>query len=379
MKKKNFEKHCKINYSKFLFNSSKKGAIMHFVVFIIFAGIATFLLLNLRSGEGLQTKGAWQTETYQVFLEKEKNLMIQDFKIEKIVNDKLGSFFSKDLGCGINSKVPMLNKNDKWCSLTFNNNNVLKEINTNLKHEFGREYDLKIDNNDLIGISKIKLNIKKKVQSIFMIKRPFYLSYSYYPNFRVKFPQNSLRKLEQDSRLLVETCQKENNLQECVKKKPNNWFLGNCYEDDYIENNRIVLFCEKNLKIKFFLDFSPKQPFEVRNLIATFENNKLRLEFDKSSADLYKVYYTDWPNFRLPNNPNDLFSSMTSAYQKKELTIIPSNVCPDVKQDNIGYTCDDKIMYIFMPEKLSYQNKYVAVTIVKENKESQIKEFKQYS
>ena len=90
----------------------------------------------------------------------------------------------------------------------------------------------------------------------------------------------------------------------------------------------MVSFCQKEIGLKFYLDFSPKVPLSVEGLNFVYANNKLSLIFHTGRDFKYRIYYTDWSNFNVPGKAETIFTNMVSTFSKSSVEFEPIITCP---------------------------------------------------
>ena len=336
---------------------SKKGALLHWVVFGILAaiGLFTFLTLNVKVDSGV--KGAWHLQFLEEnYLPAQEKLLELDIQAKEVGTEVLKELavkggFEEQSGCG---------------SVGYNVSDKL--VNFNLWNNAEKECfpDFTQEGSNLF-LKRFKQEITNKSISKVLFKDQYLIgfgntgvinskigSYKYQNNFKVELPYSiqEYNDLISKARRLVMLCQDQKNLKSCLNQykleQYNDWNYSSCDEEKYLEKERKVAFCivgENGLRYNFGLDFSSAQAFKVDSLQVKYDdiNDLYLISFEQDlHADEYSLYYTDFKVGDKKGSVEDVFYGFSEQFNFLESINLENLLevnCPLQKEAGSSYLC----------------------------------------
>ena len=318
---------------------NRKGAIIHWTIFIIIFAIGLFAVLTFFADPTSPLKGKWQQDFLENYVyQAEKDLIaITDTGVgiaEHAMTVVGNTIFSSDLGCGTIMGVTKLNTPDTFCVLQVPER-FLQQFTPLLRDETEIPYDIAVSdsivatsakplvltNEDLLSESRFFLAMRNPnvwKEQLGEVDRttsihPF-VRYSYNPNIEIAIPPlyAALLELENAAIELIRECGGELGLQLCITdNKEDIWELGECGYGLYQEEQHIVNFCAH--EYSFALDFTNGNPGTAKRVDlgdipvtkpvrsidapAEIDDGKIPVSNDGSSnyvpsEDPYRIYFS---------------------------------------------------------------------------------------
>jgi len=377
---------------------NRKGMVFFWILLVILLGVGISLMVNYTFQAG-ETKGVWALSFIRATQEAEKDLLVIDSKAQKVaenVSKEVSSqVFKEDLGCGKAQEVPLWNKKERFCSLQIEEK-FAQKFNSLLDPQDIFNYTLFFQGQELIGKTSVYKAVTPATKGIiptegrsaglltfyeaYLIK-PFDLRYDYNPSFRVKVNLSLpyYVELERQARLLVRTCQSEIDLKTCLNGNKNDtWKYGRCGKEEYLQDGRKVVFCVKEKKINFALDFTSPSVSSPKGLQVSLQGNSVKVSFNPvTEAESYNLYYTNWNPAPIdyPQEAKSLFFASQGKYFYSKQTIANPQPCPTDHQANVPYLCGNEILYWLEEAKIiPGEYYYFTVTSLKGSEESLVYE-----
>ena len=372
----------------------KKGKIIHWLNFALIV-IVVYVLIS-QSGPTLQVKGSWHTGLIKnTYLEAQKDLLQQDIVVKGIGRYTVkqlapnGGFFPKaNSTCGKTSNnFQLWNKLEKECFPEYKKNAVaLSEAI--LKEKLSSKKFINIKFNETLFTAK---GSKKNINTN-------YARYFYDTSFAVDlgYEIKEYEKIKKTAQKLLVTCRNKRNLTSCIKK-PVLWHYGSCENDQELDlQNRVVEFCVEGISSRlplnyhFALDFTPTSPFEVENLLVSYNqnNNTYEISFDQDIlVDGYNIYFTNILNLEdyYGKAKDVLVLGSLGQFSPEKIIIVKNEIIKNQSicnslENNKAYLCDNKIKYILKNQLLEQGKDHsFSVTTIKDNQESNINGFSRAS
>lgn len=361
---------------------SKRGALLHWIMFAILASLGLFLLLLSRATLSQEAKGQWTVDFVKEYAYRaEIKLLELDSKALSAAEETALSLaqnagFQQDSLCGKNNGVNLWNKQEQFCIPSVQD----EAVSALLERLAGERYsEVIITGEKIIGDGPLR-----RIRNLGGYTR----LYSYDPGFDInlQYTFEEYAVIEAEARQLLSKCRQKRNLPSCLNGKPSNW--GICENGI---NERIVSFCidspsktifqEQSMVYKIALDFTPLEALAIEDVIVTKIDTGYEIRFPRDdSAEKYTLYYTNWPAVESKSgNVDDVFEDFSEVfYFRKEVALHNPSIedCPAVRISRIVFRCGNTLYYIVDNDSfLAGETYYFAVTATIDGKESAIASF----
>jgi len=253
---------------------NKKGTIIHWIIFGVFAALGTVFLFSSSSGFDLHPYGTWQASLIHVQQDAEVNLMYLNQVARVAASDAVNNYqqkiFENDVGCGLFAGLPLWNS-DQFCVEQMDIE-YLELFKKSFQEKVTTPHNLNYDNTGqfILGKSEQKLKIiekpvNAKLDSASPYLRqiaslpPFKTEYEVSSAFRIALPEEfiEIKETIDFARLLYLACKNKQDLKACLDKNRRDLKYFNCLTDSpYQEDGRKVIFCKDGEK--FVLEFVPQ-------------------------------------------------------------------------------------------------------------------------
>lgn len=254
---------------------NKKGTIIHWIIFGVFAALGTVFLFSPSADLGFRPYGTWQASLIHAQQDAEVDLLYLDQVARVATLDAASRYqleiFKEDIGCGSFAGLPLWNSNQFCIEQTDNEylelfKKSFQEKVTTLHHF---NYDINYDGTGqfILGKSEQKLKIIEKPENAKLDSAspylrqvasllPFKAEYEIPSAFRVALPTEFIEVKEtiDSARLLLLACRNKQDLKSCLDENRRDLKYTSCLTDiPYLEDNRKVIFCKGG--DKFVLEF----------------------------------------------------------------------------------------------------------------------------
>jgi hypothetical protein len=377
---------------------NKKGAIFHWIFFIVLIALAVFFMYNNKNVLDVGVKGEWSTDfltnnylpAKKILLEN--NILAKETATATFLELAKNGGFSKgtDSECGKYSGTNLWNEKNKFCfpnvgdtfSLAMAKNLQLKSNKAFWNVGFNDNFiSGKGDMNSIVdGDNEYSFNDGFATQLFYRI--------------------DDYDALFETAVKLLNKCNNASSsdlLKGCLEtEKLTSWSYGDCQTSNYNEQDRKVGFCaigpyrtylsnkesgEKELvKYNFALDFTPTEAISVDSSEIQADDNEIIVIFNHDeTAESYTIYYTDYLNLEgQTGNAQEMFGLVPDflGYNTQTFWIANWQDSCSFTSPNQAYICNSVITYKFNKVDLvTKSGGYLfAITSLREGTESEIRE-----
>lgn len=359
---------------------SKKGMIMHWMVFFVFAAFLTFVALSSKSHITTKVSGEWQTQFLREnYLKAETDLLEIDALALKAGYSAIfetagnGGYGEEKVSeCGEVDGIALWNKKDQWCVP-----DGVSRAEILVEEMFGEETLSEVHFSS--GFLKGKGEKKEIVSEVG--------SYSYERSFsvRVGYSFEEYEQVGKQALRLINHCKGADDLGLCIEReKQKGWNVGLCSDDLSLNTGRVVVFCVDSpeetylpkgegrerkrelVRYQFALDFTPLELEKVENVQVESMGDDFLVNFMRDEeAQGYTLYYTNWPVAELREGTGEeIFSTMPQGEAFDFFVNSVSFEQPDLEECQVPamsgrvILCQERVLYLVSDARFESGGEY---------------------
>ncbi|MBI2573374.1 hypothetical protein HYV86_05920 [Candidatus Woesearchaeota archaeon] len=395
----------------------KKGTVAFLIVFVIFASIGLFVVLNYKGMDEIpHVKGEWQYKYLEEYAYRAaKDQYVFEKKVLEnslLTQEKIYSTLpSHDTGCGTYASFARWNMKEKMCFPRIYDEFV-EAMQQQLAQQVDREITLEQKNGVMVAsmehyltaprveyLAPARIQSRPSATKIDPRSAPFWDTITPKAAFdttaarkeyttqlvsRVTLPTQlaELDAVFAQTAQLLSACRNQEDLKKCLDaNRAQRWQYGNCNVPEFTSQGRDVLFCyvffNSDQGYPFVLDFTPTNalPVTLSKVVQTAQGYTVHFPYDQDALS-FTIYYT---------NVDSLVGYSGSASQiivleqtgqilgKEEFVNGPFIESCDAPQLHEPHICNNELRYLIAP--VQPDTYYFAATRTKEKDESLINGF----